>query len=50
MYRLGRGELLDYLAMGWNATFSVGRGATAYNNRCDVSSAPCILNPEMYLP
>lgn len=50
MYRLGRGELLDYLAMGWNATFSVGRGATAYNNRCDVSSAPCILNPELYLP
>ncbi|MBO7697687.1 MAG: peptidoglycan DD-metalloendopeptidase family protein, partial [Erysipelotrichaceae bacterium] len=50
MYRLGRGELLDYLAMGWNATFSVGRGATAYNNRCDVSSSPCILNPEMYLP
>ncbi|MBR2788076.1 MAG: peptidoglycan DD-metalloendopeptidase family protein [Erysipelotrichaceae bacterium] len=50
MYRLGRGYLLDYLAMGWNATFSVGRGLTAYNNRCDVSSAPCILNPEMYLP
>ena len=50
MYRLGRGELLDYLAMGWNATFSVGRGATAYNNRCDVSSSPCILNPELYLP
>ena len=50
MYRLGRGDLLDYLAMGWNATFSVGRGLTAYNNRCDVSSAPCILNPEMYLP
>ncbi|MBR5755846.1 MAG: peptidoglycan DD-metalloendopeptidase family protein [Erysipelotrichaceae bacterium] len=56
MYYLGKGELLDYLAMGWNATFSVGRGRTAYNNRCyydDGSyrqNAPCILNPEWYLP
>ena len=56
MYYLGNGELLDYLAMGWIATFSVGRGRTAYNNRCyyDDGSyrqgAPCILNPEWYLP
>ncbi len=51
MYYLGSGELLDYLAMGWNATFSVGRGATAYYNRCEAgNSAPCILNPELYLP
>ncbi len=56
MYYLGNGDLLDYLAMGWNATFSVGRGRTAYNNRCyyDDGSprqgAPCILNPEWYLP
>ena len=51
MYRLGYGDLLDYLAMGWNATFSVGRGRTAYNNRCEAGNpAPCILNPEYYLP
>ncbi|MBQ9425933.1 MAG: peptidoglycan DD-metalloendopeptidase family protein [Erysipelotrichaceae bacterium] len=51
MYYLGSGELLDYLTMGWNATFSVGRGATAYYNRCEAgNSAPCILNPELYLP
>ncbi len=56
MYYLGSGYLMDYVAMGWNATFSVGRGATAYNNRCyyDDGSfrqgAPCILNPEWYLP
>ena len=51
MYYLGRGDLSDYLAMGWNATFSVGRGRTAYNNRCEAgNSAPCILNPEYYLP
>jgi len=56
MYYLGDGWLADYLEMSWNATFSVGRGRTAYNNRCyydDGSfrqSAPCILNPEWYLP
>ena len=56
MYYLGSGYLADFVAMGWNATFSVGRGATAYNNRCyyDDGSyrqgAPCILNPEWYLP
>ena len=51
MYYLGDGELLDYLSMGWNATFSVGRGRTAYNNRCENGTpAPCILNPEYYLP
>ena len=56
MYYLGNGDLYDYVAMGWNATFSVGRGQTAYNNRCyyDDGSfrqgAPCILNPEMFLP
>lgn len=56
MYYLGDGELADYLDMNWNATFSVGRGRTAYNNRCyyDDGSyrqgAPCILNPEWYLP
>ena len=44
------------LSIGWNATFSVGRGRTAYNNRCyyDDGSyrqgSPCILNPEWYLP
>ena len=51
MYYLGDGELLDYLSMGWNATFSVGRGRTAYNNRCENGTpAPCILNSEYYLP
>ena len=56
MYYLGDGSLADFLDMSWNATFSVGRGRTAYNNRCyydDGSyrqSAPCILNPEWYLP
>lgn len=50
MYHLGRGNLIDYVSMGWNVTFSVGRGATAYNNRCDVSGTPCILDPELYLP
>ena len=56
MYYLGDGDLGDFLEMSWNATFSVGRGSTAYNNRCfydDGSfrqSAPCILNPEWYLP
>ena len=56
MYLLGYGELSDYLAMNWNATFSVGRAATAYSNRCEYNdgsyrqSPPCILNPELYLP
>lgn len=56
MYYLGDGDLASYLSMSWNATFSVGRGRTAYNNRCyyDDGSyrqgAPCILNPEFYLP
>lgn len=56
MYLLGNGDLYDYVAMGWNATFSVGRGRTAYNNRCFYDDgttrqpAPCILNPEWYLP
>ena len=50
MYHLGSGNLIDYVSMGWNVTFSVGRGATAYNNRCDVSGTPCILDPELYLP
>ena len=51
MYYLGKGDLADYLAMGWNATFSVGRGYTAYSNRCEIGTpAPCILNPEYYLP
>ncbi|MBQ2509858.1 MAG: peptidoglycan DD-metalloendopeptidase family protein [Erysipelotrichaceae bacterium] len=56
MYYLGDGSLGDFLDMSWNATFSVGRGRTAYNNRCyyDDGSyrqdAPCILNPEWYLP
>ena len=51
MYYLGNGDLFDFLDMGWNATFSVGRGATAYGNRCEIGNAPpCILNPEYYLP
>ena len=50
MYYLGKGELIDYVTMGWNVTFSVGRGATAYGNRCEVSGPPCILDPELYLP
>ena len=51
MYYLGYGDLADYLSMGWNATFSVGRGYTAYSNRCEAgNSPPCILNPEYYLP
>ena len=47
-----RGELADYLAMGWNVTFSCGRGSTAYYyHRCEAgNSAPCILNPAYYLP
>ncbi len=51
MYRLGSGTLSEYLDMSWNATFSVGRGRTAYNNRCEIGTpSPCILNPELYLP
>lgn len=52
MYRLGRGELGEFLEMSWNATFSCGRGAVAYYyHRCeDGASSPCILNPEYYLP
>ena len=52
MYRLGKGDLSEYLDMSWNATFSCGRGATAYYyHRCEAgNSAPCILNPEYYLP
>ncbi|MBQ6333710.1 MAG: peptidoglycan DD-metalloendopeptidase family protein [Erysipelotrichaceae bacterium] len=51
MYRLGKGSLGEFLDMSWNATFSVGRGRTAYNNRCENGTpAPCILNPELYLP
>lgn len=57
MYKLGNGSLEDFLAMGWSATFGCGRGREAYNNRCyydgDRSyrqAAPCILNPEWYLP
>ena len=51
MYYLGSGDLLDYLVMDWNATFYVGRGETAYSHRCEAGwGAPCILNPELYLP
>jgi len=52
MYYLGKGNLEDYLAMGWNVTFSCGRGSTAYYyHRCEAgNSAPCILNPALYLP
>lgn len=50
MYYLGKGELFDYLTMGWNATFSCGRGEIGFSNRCEIgNSAPCILNPELYL-
>ncbi|MDO4197703.1 MAG: peptidoglycan DD-metalloendopeptidase family protein [Erysipelotrichaceae bacterium] len=56
MYYLGSGTLSDALLQSWNVTFSVGRGATAYGNRCYYDDgtyrqgAPCILNPEWYLP
>ena len=51
MYFLGYGDLLDYLVMEWNSTFYCGRGATAYGNRCEAGNpAPCILNPQLYLP
>ena len=57
MYELYYGTLQEALEENWNVTFSVGRGETAYNNRCYYDSdgsrrqyAPCILNPEMYLP
>lgn len=56
MYYLGKGTLADALSESYNSTFSVGRGETAYYNRCEYSDgsyrqgAPCILNPEMYLP
>ena len=56
MYELGSGTLDEYLDMSWNVTWSCGRGRTAYNNRCYYNdgsrrqSAPCILNPEWYLP
>lgn len=56
MYELGKGTLDEYLEMSWNASWSCGRGRTAYENRCyydDGSrrqSAPCILNPQWYLP
>ena len=52
MYYLGKGKLSEYLNMSWNSTFFCGRGSTAYYyHRCeDGNSAPCILNPEYYLP
>ena len=50
MYKLGYGTLSEFLAMNWNATFSCGRHETAYNNRCSVSSTPCVCDPEDYLP
>lgn len=56
MYYLGKGTISDALQESYNATFSVGRGAEAYDNRCYYNDhsyrqgAPCILNPEWYLP
>ena len=50
MYKLGYGTLSEFLSMNWNATFSCGRHETLYNNRCSVSSTPCVCNPEDYLP
>lgn len=50
MYKLGYGTLSEFLAMNWNSTFSCGRHETAYSNRCSVSSTPCIVDPEEYLP
>ena len=50
MYKLGYGTLSEFLAMNWNSTFSCGRHETLYNNRCDVSYTPCIVNPAEYLP
>lgn len=50
MYKLGYGTLSEFLSMNWNTTFSCGRHATLYNNRCSVSDTPCVCNPEDYLP
>ncbi len=50
MYKLGYGTLSEFLSMNWNSTFSCGRHETAYNNRCYVKDAPCIVDPRDYLP
>ena len=51
MYKLGYGELEDFLNRTWDATWNIGgRGRIMYENRCSVSSTPCIVDPEEYLP
>ena len=51
MYKLGYGELEDFLNRIWDATWNIGgRGRIMYENRCSVSSTPCIVDPEEYLP
>ena len=50
MYKLGRGSLQDIAAIGWDSTFGLGRHETLYDNRCSVTSAPCICDPSEYLP
>ena len=51
MYKLGYGKLIDFLDRTWDASWNIGgRGRTMYENRCSVSSTPCIVDPEEYLP
>lgn len=50
MYKLGYGTLSKIAAIGWNSTFGLGRHETLFDNRCEVKDAPCICDPEDYLP
>lgn len=50
MYKLGYGTLAEISSYGWNSTFGLGRHETLYENRCSVTSAPCICDPRDYLP
>lgn len=50
MYKLGRGTLAEISSYGWNSTFGLGRHEQLYENRCSVTSAPCICDPRDYLP
>lgn len=51
MYKLGYGALEDFLNSTWDSSWNIGgRGRIMYDNRCSVSSVPCIVDPEEYLP
>ena len=50
MYKLGYGSLSEIASYGWNSTFGLGRHEDLFDNRCSVTSAPCICDPRDYLP